>query len=620
MQHALSKNQEGQSARGLKRQKAKGQEAQSEKGPAKGKSQRAFPEKEPKGQSKGAKGQRPKTQRAERAQRAQRAQRPRTEGAKGHRVKGSKGQKGQRSKGSKGQRSKGDLAKGTKGTGAEGPKGEDKALTLWRPKFETAPLRVWRFHERIQRWMTIETHSRMKESNTDREFDNWNGRWKASLLLKASFWSCSIVHFKISQQDQNLRNILKMLSWVAIALQSAPEPSEWAPESCTCTVFRDVFSKRFQQHLEAKRMIFRDETAKMSSRKAFKQWKESIFEDLPCANGGNLSPEHPFYLHGWAFKLLILPFWSVISPFQECQHWKFSPVQEKPERFWILNRRETSGFRSVSGTQPSQKSTEKHHGSIVNGIPRPLNTSQSLEMHQWCWKRAPNAAQMLLTTSEWPPESSRICRPHLDHHECILFSVHAQWVDLNVYHACWGAWVSQTTENAAANWWQVLFADEPCSKEWPFSSCLAIVSMVHWSPCILKQSLTYGKRKASDDGMQVAISEVLHERSIATLSALLSIIVKDTLFSEPTTWGEDWFWDFFPFPTLGPCNWCLKAAILAICIHLQFPRGKRQSNHRSPRKCCLTTPWTRKMVKKPPPKKGGPETRQPLKFIYLSLD
>ena len=58
----------------------------------------------------------------------------------------------------------------------------------------------------------------------------------------------------------------------------------------------------------------------------------------------------------------------VISPFQECQHSKFPPVQEKPERFWLLNRRKTSGFRSVAGTQPQEKRTKQHFGTIMVGV------------------------------------------------------------------------------------------------------------------------------------------------------------------------------------------------------------------------------------------------------------
>ena len=52
----------------------------------------------------------------------------------------------------------------------------------------------------------------------------------------------------------------------------------------------------------------------------------------------------------------------VISPFEECQHSKFSPVQEKDERFWLLNRRKTPGFGSVAGTKPQEKRTEQRFG------------------------------------------------------------------------------------------------------------------------------------------------------------------------------------------------------------------------------------------------------------------
>ena len=80
-----------------------------------------------------------------------------------------------------------------------------------------------------------------------------------------------------------------------------------------------------------------------------------------------------------------------LLPFQECQHSNFCSVQEKPERFFLLNRRKTSGFRGVSGTQPSAKSTTKHHESIVNGVseafehlPRPGNASVLLKKGSKC--------------------------------------------------------------------------------------------------------------------------------------------------------------------------------------------------------------------------------------------
>ena len=44
-------------------------------------------------------------------------------------------------------------------------------------------------------------------------------------------------------------------------------------------------------------MTFRDETAKMSISQAFKQQKESIFDDSLALMVAIVSPEHPFYLH-----------------------------------------------------------------------------------------------------------------------------------------------------------------------------------------------------------------------------------------------------------------------------------------------------------------------------------
>ena len=59
----------------------------------------------------------------------------------------------------------------------------------------------------------------------------------------------------------------------------------------------EVFSKRLQKHLKAQRMIFRDEKAKVSSRQAFKQRKESILTTYLAQMVAIVSPERPIYLH-----------------------------------------------------------------------------------------------------------------------------------------------------------------------------------------------------------------------------------------------------------------------------------------------------------------------------------
>ena len=110
-------------------------------------------------------------------------------------------------------------------------------------------------YEAFQRVMPMETHSEMNERSTDRDFNALKGAWKTRIVLKALSWRCNIVDFGSLQPDQNLRNILKMLSQSAIDLQSASAPSEWPLEGCTCTMFMEVFSKRFQQHLKAQRRL-----------------------------------------------------------------------------------------------------------------------------------------------------------------------------------------------------------------------------------------------------------------------------------------------------------------------------------------------------------------------------
>ena len=150
------------------------------------------------------------------------------------------------------------------------------------------------------------------------KFNSSEGAWKASTVLKASFWRWNIVDSEISQADQNLRNILQMLSWFAIASQSGVRMSEWPPEGCTCTLFREMFSERFQKHLEAQSKIFADKTTKMRSNEALKQRKQSIFDDLPCANGGHSASCAPVLPPCLSFALPHFTFW-------EC-HFTFSGV------------------------------------------------------------------------------------------------------------------------------------------------------------------------------------------------------------------------------------------------------------------------------------------------------
>ena len=115
--------------------------------------------------------------------------------------------------------------------------------------------------------------------------------------------------------------------------------SEWPPEGCTCTLFREMFSERFQKHLEAQSKIFADKTTKMRSNEALKQRKQSIFDDLPCANGGHSATRFTsmFELCTPAFYLLGVSLYL----------FRIASTQS-----FLLCRRNLRGFGSCTGGKP----------------------------------------------------------------------------------------------------------------------------------------------------------------------------------------------------------------------------------------------------------------------------
>ena len=212
-----------------------------------------------------------------------------------------------------------------------------------------------------------------------------------------------------------------------------------------------MFSERFQKHLEAQSKIFADKTTKWGPTKPWNSENRAFSKTSLAQMVAILPPAHPFYLHVWALHSRILPFGSVISPFQECQHSKFSPVQEKPERFWLLNRRKTSGFRSVSETQPSEKSTEKHHGSIISGIPEAF---EHLPKPGDAWLLLKNGSKCCTNASHDVRVATRSWESagHIWTIINAFFSVLiAQWVDLNVDHTRWGARMSLKETEKCSN-------------------------------------------------------------------------------------------------------------------------------------------------------------------------
>ena len=77
-----------------------------------------------------------------------------------------------------------------KGTGHRGCKS-----TFGSKKIETAPLSVLLSHEPLERAMSMETRSGIRERGTNRSFKRSDGAWKASFVLKASLWRCNTVDF-----------------------------------------------------------------------------------------------------------------------------------------------------------------------------------------------------------------------------------------------------------------------------------------------------------------------------------------------------------------------------------------------------------------------------------------
>ena len=193
--------------------------------------------------------------------------------------------------------------------------------------------------------------------------------------------------------------------------------------------------------------------------------------------------EHPFYLHVWAIHLRFLPFGSVISHFQQCQHSKFS----------CLFRRNLGGFDSWTGGK--LRFQEKHHGNIASGIckasehiPRPGNALVLLKKGSKCCTNAPH--EIAVSTREL-----RIRRPHLDHHECTLFRVrsHWRWSESSLFF--WGARISVYTRKcntkAVANAvWQVVWQS---------------LSIVHSYLHLQAVSLAWVKKGLRFHAMQVAI-------------------------------------------------------------------------------------------------------------------
>ena len=152
-----------------------------------------------------------------------------------------------------------------------------------------------------------------------------------------------------------------------------------------------------------------------------------------------------------------------------------------------------------------------------------------------------------------------------------------------------------------------VLAEEPCSNEWAFSRCLAIVSIGHRSSCILKQSLSrMGKERSQTMGMQVAISPVLPERAQLPPWALCwASLCKPCSYQSPQHEEKIDFEASSPSPPSVHAIDAKSSNSGDFASIISFPETKGNQITEVQEKCCSTTPWTRKMVKKPAPEKGG---------------
>ena len=113
----------------------------------------------------------------------------------------------------------------------------------------------------------------MKEKCTDKEFNISESAWNASFVLKASFWSCNIVHFKISQKIRSLKTSWRcFLEWPLLHRMHQNHQNEHLK------IVRALSSWRcFQNHLKAQKMIFKDKTRKWAPGKLWNNEKKKHF-------------------------------------------------------------------------------------------------------------------------------------------------------------------------------------------------------------------------------------------------------------------------------------------------------------------------------------------------------
>ena len=96
-------------------------------------------------------------------------------------------------------------------------------------------------------------------------------------MLKAVMVMLSLRPSLPLMRVQKLINILKIRFSSLIASREFSMASEWPPESCTYTLFREAFLKRFNEDLQPKKRVFKDEKNRNEAQASLQTAKREHF-------------------------------------------------------------------------------------------------------------------------------------------------------------------------------------------------------------------------------------------------------------------------------------------------------------------------------------------------------
>ena len=373
---------------------------------------------------------------------------PKAQGPRVQGQRGPKGRKGQRAKGPKAQKPKDQSAKEAK---AKGPRARTKRTKRAKGKMAKGqdPTQTQKGKGPRSRWRRLlggeiwdgtvvslalpRAHSKMNSnwtSITDERKHHRQRIWQRKWTLQSKFRAERVV---LKTQHRPFSDIA-----------SRSEPYSCFPEHTT--TIRMATWRLYMRFVHGG--VFKTIwTAFQGPKDDFQRWN-SKNEHQPSLQ--TAKREHfwrPTLRKWWPLCLLSTRFTSMFELFTSRFYLlgvSFHLFRSVSTQSFLLFRRNLRGFSSWTGGKPQVSGVFQGHirqkrapkstlKASQMAFPRPFTTSQSLEIHQWCGKRALNAAQMLLTTSEWPPESWESAG-----HICTImtalfsaFGVHCERSDIN---------------------------------------------------------------------------------------------------------------------------------------------------------------------------------------------